>query len=182
MCAAKVLHRLGNLFKKFVQGFSKLVSPMTDLLKGHAQWIWSQSCQDAFEHTNHALTSHPVLIMPDYSKLFEVVSDASVTGLGVVLLQEGRPVAYESRKSNSAERNYTTGEQKLLGVVHAMRSWRCYLEGVEFVVVTDHNPLVFLRTQPTLSRRQVRWSEYLETFTFRWQYPPWQDQSSWSTP
>ena len=163
---------LATYFRRFVQGFSNLVSPMTNLLKGDAHWDWSRCCQDAFGHTKHALTSHPVLVMPDYQKHFEVISDASVTGTGAVLLQEGRPVAYESRKLTSAERNYTTGEQELLGVIHAMRSWRCYLEGVEFTMVTDHNPLIYLQTQPTLSRRQVRWSEYLQMFRFRWQYRP----------
>ena len=60
--------------------------------------------------------------MPDYSIPFGVISDASVTGLGALLLQEGRPVAYESRKLTSAERDCSTGEQELFGVVHAMRS------------------------------------------------------------
>ena len=76
--------------------------------------------------------------MPDYRKPFEVVCDASITGVGAVLLQEGRPIAYESRKLSSSELDYTTGEQELLAVVHAMRAWRCYLEGVEFTMVTDH--------------------------------------------
>lgn len=159
---------LATYFRRFVQGFSKLVSPLTNLLKKDAPFEWSQQCQEAFEGAMFALTNLPVLVLPDYSKPFEVVCDASVTGLGAVLLQQGGPLAYESRKLSSAERNYGTGEQELLAVVHAMRTWRCYLEGVEFVVVTDHNPLVYLQTQPTLSRRQVRWSEYLQAFRFRW--------------
>ena len=163
---------LATYFRRFVQGYSKLVSPLTDLLRGKTQWLWSDKCEQAFQDTKLALTSHPVLVMPDYSKPFEVVCDASVTGLGAVLLQEGKPVAYESRKLSSAEHNYSTGEQELLAVVHAMRSWRCYLEGVEFTMVTDHNPLTYLQTQPNLSRRQVRWSEYLQMFRFRWQYRP----------
>ena len=68
------------------------------------------SCQEAFEGTKHALTSHFVLVMPDYGRPFEVVCDASITGVGGVLLQEGRLVAYESRKLSPAERNHTTGE------------------------------------------------------------------------
>ena len=163
---------LATYFRRFVQGYSKLVSPLTDLLKGDAPWVWSERCQSAFEGAKHALTSSPVLVMPDYHKPFEVVCDASVTGIGAVLLQQGRPVAFESRKLSSAERNYTTGEQELFAVVHAMRTWRCYLEGVEFTMVPDHNPLVYLQTQPNLSRRQVRWSEYLQAFRFRWQYRP----------
>ena len=115
-----------------------------------------------FEHTQHAqhaLTSHPVLVMPDYWKPFEAVSNASVTGNGAVLLQDSRPVAYDSRKVTSAAINYTTGEQELLGVVHAMRSWLLDLEEVEFTMVADHNPLRYLQTRPTLSRRHFRWSD-----------------------
>ena len=105
-------------------------------------------------------------MLPAYNK---VVCDVPLTGIGAVLLQEGGPVAYESKKLSSAERNYTTGEQELFAVVHAMRTWRCYLEGVDSTMVTDHNPLVFLQTQANLSRRQFSWSEYLQAFRFRWQ-------------
>jgi len=163
---------LATYFRRFVQGFSKLVSPMTDLTKGKTPWVWSERCQKAFEDTKQALTSSPALVLPDYSKHFEVVCDASITGIGAVLIQEGRPVAFETKKLSPAEHNYTTGEQELFAVVHAMRTWRCYLEGVEFTMVTDHNPLVYLQTQANLSRRQVRWSEYLQAFRFRWQYRP----------
>ncbi len=112
--------------------------------------------------------------MPDYNQpfLFEVLTDASLDGIGAVLTQNGRPVAYESRKLTPAERNYTTTEQELVAVLHALKAWRSYLEGVEFTVVTDHNPLIWLPTQPNLSRRQVRWSEYLTRFRFNWQYRP----------
>ena len=66
-----------------------------------------------------------------------MVSDASGFGLGAVLLQDGRPVAFESRKLSPAEQNYTVTEQEMLGVVHALKVWRCYLEGSDFTVVTD---------------------------------------------
>eukprot|EP00983_Pelagomonas_calceolata_P027488 863143-Pelagomonas_calceolata.AAC.1 len=87
-------------------------------------------------------------------------------------MQKQRPLAYESRKLRPAEVNYTTGEQELLAVVHALKIWRCYLEVPHFTVVTDHNPLVHLPSQPNLSRRQVRWSEYLQRFHFDWVYKP----------
>ena len=95
--------------------------------------------QASFEDTKHALTSHPVLIMPHYSKPFEVLCDAYVSGVGVVLLQEGRPIAHESKKVLPAEVDYTTGEQGLLAVVHAMRSWRLegYLEGSQWSLITN---------------------------------------------
>ena len=87
-------------------------------------------------------------------------------------MQNSRPLAYESRRLLPAGVNYTVTEQELLAVVHALKIWRCYLEGPKFTVVTDHNPLVHLPTQPNLSGRQARWSEYLQRFTFDWVYRP----------
>jgi hypothetical protein len=102
----------------------------------------------------------------------EVICDASMVGIGAVLTQFGRPIAFESKKLTDAEKNWTTGDQELWAVIHALKIWRCYLEGVKFTVVTDHHPLVHLQSQPSLSRRQARWSEYLQRFQFDWQYRP----------
>ena len=121
----------------------------------------------------YALTYAPVLALPTFGEPFEVICDASIVGIGAILLQKGRPIAFESRKLSHAEKNYTTGEQELTAVVHALRTWRCYLEGADCVVVTDHNPLTYLKSQQVLSRRQARWLEYLEqNFTYRWEYRP----------
>jgi hypothetical protein len=81
-----------------------------------------------------------------------------------VLLQEGQPICFESQKLNDAEKNYHTTESKMLAVVHALKTWRCYLEGATFTVVTDHVSNTFFQTQPSLSRRQARWSEFLQRF------------------
>ena len=120
-----------------------------------------------------ALTNPPALAYPDPDLPFEVISDASVTGCGAILVQAGRPVAYVSSKFTPAEVNYTTGEQELLGVVKALKEWRCYLEGCkELTVITDHNVLTYLPTQHTLSRRQARWSEFLSRFAMQWKHTP----------
>jgi hypothetical protein len=88
-----------------------------------------------------------------------------------VLLQEGHPVAFESRKLNSAELNYNVTEKEMLAVVHALRVWWCYLEGADFTVYTDHVSNTFFQTQPNLSRRQARWLEFLQGFgNFEWKY------------
>eukprot|EP00877_Chromochloris_zofingiensis_P003160 jgi/Chrzof1/12845/Cz07g09130.t1 len=164
---------LANYFRRFVQGYSNLVAPLTSLLRKDAKWVWDDPQKAAFAGVKHALTNAPVLRMPDLEQPFELVADASGFGIGAVLLQHGHPVAFESRKLNTAERNYHTTERELLAVVHALQVWRCYLDSSwGFVCVTDHNPLVWLQTQPNLSPRQTRWSEYLQRFHFRWQYRP----------
>ena len=163
---------LANYFRRFLQGFSKMVAPLTNLTKKTNRWDWTSDCQQAFERVKRALTEAPVLVSPDTTKPYEVISDASGIGLGAVLLQDGRPVAFESRKLSGAEQNYTVTEQEMLGVIHALQTWRCYLEGSEFTVVTDHCPNTFFNTQANLSRRQARWAEFLQRFKFTWEYRP----------
>jgi hypothetical protein len=87
-----------------------------------------------------------------------------------VLLQDGHPIAYESRKLIPAEQRYSVADRELLAVVHALKVWRCYLQGPDFTLITDHKPLVHLNTQPHLSGRQARWQEFLSRFHFTWQY------------
>ena len=105
-----------------------------------------------------------------------MTTDASDFAIGAVLSQvwdDGEhPVAYESRKLNATEGNYATHEKELLAVIHALRTWRHYLLGNHFIVVTDHNSLKYLHTQPNLSRRQARWAEFLAEFDFEIVYRP----------
>ena len=114
---------------------------MTHLTIKDVKYIWTEQCPESFEGVKYALTHAHVLNLPIFGERFEVICDASLLGIGAVLLQKGRPIAFESCKLTPAEKNYTTGEQELTTVVHALRTWRCYLEGSECVVITYHNPL-----------------------------------------
>lgn len=167
---------LSNYFRKFVQGYSTLVEPLTALTRKELIWnnqTWDTKCEQAFQGVKTALTNAPTLIMPNLAQgNYEVICDASLVGIGAVLTQEGKPIAYESSKFSPAERNWTTGEQELWAVIHALQTWRCYLEGVPFKVITDHNPLTHLPTQANLTRKQARWSQYLQQFEFEWEYRP----------
>lgn len=166
---------LANYFRKFIPNYASLTYPLNGLLRKEVPYSWSAACATAFQAVKDALTSAPVLALPDFTHPFEldIISDASGFGLGAILLQNGRPVAYESRQLNAAERNYGTGEQELLAVVHALKVWRCYLEGAaQVTVITDHEPNTFFSSKPTLSRRQARWEEFLSRFHFTWQYKP----------
>jgi hypothetical protein len=101
-----------------------------------------------------------------------VISDASDFGVGAVLLQKGRPVAYFSKKLNDAERNYSTTEKELAGVLYALKEWRCYLLGRTFKVTTDHKSNAFLQEQSSLSPRRARWAEFLQNFGIQWEWAP----------
>ena len=166
---------LATYFRKFVEHFSSIAFPLHQLLKQKRQFFWSEACKKAFFRLKRDLSTAPVLAFPDFqpgAPPFEVICDASEVGVGAILAQGGKAIAYESRRLGPAESKYHPGELELLAVVHALKIWRCYLEGLHFVVITDHNPLIYLQTQPNLSRRQARWSEKLQSFDFDWQYRP----------
>jgi hypothetical protein len=168
---------LCNYFRKFVQGYANLAAPLTSLTSGSqgkksVPIQWSDAAQQAFDGLKQAMSSAPVLKLPDWSKPFVVQTDASGVAIGAVLMQDGHPIAYESRKMIPAELNYHAGEQELLAVIHALTVWRCYLEGAEFTVVTDHNPNTFMASKPDLRGRKARWSEFLQRFHFTWVYKP----------
>ena len=163
---------LVQYFKRFIKDLSTILVPLTHLTKNNTPFNWSQDCQTAFDEVKSLLSTAPVLAMPDPTKRYTVYTDASIYGCGGVLMQEGRPVAYCGKKFDQTMTNWTTTEQELFGLVHALETWRCYLEGVQFDLFTDHQPLVWLRTQPNLSRKQSRWLLYIQRFDMELKYIP----------
>jgi hypothetical protein len=106
----------------FIEGFSKIARPMTALLAKKVEFKWTPACQKSFETLKERLTTTPVLILLDVHKPFSVYCDASYTGLGCVLMQEGRVVAYSSRQLKIHEKNYPTHDLELAAVVHALKT------------------------------------------------------------
>jgi len=163
---------LSNYFRRFIQSYSTICAPLTSMTKQDTPWVWSTECQQAFDAVKAALTSAPVLAFPEAHLPYTIISDASLLGTGAVLLQNEQPICFTSSKFSPAELNYTTTDQEFLAVIRALVEWRCYLEGGKYpvTIVTDHNALTFMPTQSTMSRRQARWSEYLQRFNHTWQY------------
>jgi hypothetical protein len=112
--------------------------------------MWSEACEKAFHTLRQHLTSAPVLVQPDNSKPFEVFYDASGTGLGCVLMQEGRVIAYASR---ALRPHYPTHDLELVAVVHALKIWRHYLMGNRCNIFTNHKSLKYIFTQSELNMR-----------------------------
>ncbi|XP_025640966.1 uncharacterized mitochondrial protein AtMg00860-like [Arachis hypogaea] len=95
---------LANYYQRFIKGYFAKAAPLTDLLKKNYSCEWSKECQKGFDELKAAITEGPVLALPDYSKVFKVHTDASDYAIGGVLMQEGHPIAFESRKLNDTER------------------------------------------------------------------------------
>ena len=165
---------LAQYFSKFIPCYAIMTTCLRALMRETAVWKWTEQCENAFQDVKKALATDPVLATPDPDLPFEVIVDACQTGVGAVLMQDNRPVAFAGRQLNSAETRYHTTDQELLAVMFALQHWRCYLQGAvhPFTLVTDHHPNTYLNTQPTLSRRQARWSEKLQEYDFLWQYKP----------
>ena len=141
---------LANYFRNFIIGWANLVAPLQLLLKQTESFVWTTECNTAFVGLENALCEAPVLALPDLDRPFEAICDACGVGLGAVLMQDGRPIAFEGKCMSPAEQKYGVGEQELLAVIHALELWRCYRDGVEFTVVTDHSPNTFFATKTLL--------------------------------
>jgi ribonuclease HI len=118
------------------------------------------------------LTTAPILVLPDVHKPFLVYCDVSYTGLGCVLMQEGKVVAYSSRQLKVHENNYPTHDLELVAVVHALKTWRHYLYGQKCDIYTDHKSLKYIFTQSELNLRQQRWLELIKDYELEIHYHP----------
>jgi hypothetical protein len=163
---------LAGYYRRFIKGFSKIVKPLTTLLEKGKEFKWDEKCQASFEELKKRLTTTPVLIMPDIHKGFDVYCDAYQQGLGCVLMQEGKVVAYASRQLRKHEQNYPTHDLELAAVVHALKIWRHYMIGNKCQIFTDHKSLKYIFSQKDLNLRQIRWLELIKDYDLDIQYHP----------
>ncbi|WVZ59143.1 hypothetical protein U9M48_009335 [Paspalum notatum var. saurae] len=161
---------LAGYYRRFIKDFSKIAKPMTSLTKKNAKFVWGPKCEEGFRELKKLLTTAPVLAQPDVTKPFDVYCDASGQGLGCVLMQEGRVIAYASRQLRKHETNYPTHDLELAAVVHALKIWRHYLLGNTCHIYTDHKSLKYIFTQPELNMRQRRWLELIKDYDLEIHY------------
>ncbi|WVZ52712.1 hypothetical protein U9M48_003748 [Paspalum notatum var. saurae] len=157
---------------RFIESFSRIAKPMTSLLEKGVPFIWTKERQTAFDELKKRLTTAPVLTLPDLTKGFTVYCDASKEGLGCVLMQEGKVIAYASRQLRKHEINYPTHDLELAAVVHALKIWRHYLFGNRCEIYTNHKSLKYIFTQNELNMRQRRWLELIKDYDLEIHYHP----------
>ena len=163
---------LAGYYRRFVEGFSKIARPLTNLMKKNAKFQWTDACEKSFQELKQRLVTAPVLTIPSESGNFVVYSDASKNGLGAVLMQNGRVIAYASRQLKEYERNYPTHDLELAAVVFALKIWRHHLYGEKCEIYTDHKSLRYIFTQKELNMRQRRWLELVKDYDCIINYHP----------
>lgn len=162
-----------NFYRRFIEGYSRISAPLTELTRKERQFDWTPRAQEAFEELKERFTRAPVLAVFNPELEITVETDASDFAIGACLSQKQkdgtlRPIAYYSRKMTPAELNYDVHDKELLAIVIAFEQWRVYLEGSKYPVSvqTDHKNLTTFTTTKILNRRQVRWAEALASYNF----------------
>ena len=147
-------------YRKFLKNYGKIAKPLTKLLKKNQKFIFDEKCKNSFETLKSKITSAPILQYPADNKMFSITTDASNLAIGGVLTQSydgvDLPIAYYSYTLNKAEQKYSTIEKKCLAIIKTFKNFHHFLYGREFLVKTDHRPLVWLNSVKDPTSRLVR--------------------------
>ncbi|GJW60013.1 putative reverse transcriptase domain-containing protein [Tanacetum coccineum] len=163
---------LAGYYRRFIKGFSKIAKPMTKLTQKSVKFDWGEKVDAAFQLLKQKLCTALILALPEGSENFMVYCDASHKGLGAVLMQREKVIAYASCQLKIHEKNYTTHDLELRIVVFALKMWRYYLYDTKCVVFTDHKSLQHILDQKELNMRQRRWLELLSDYDCEIRYHP----------
>jgi hypothetical protein len=166
---------LAGFYRRFVKDFSTIAAPMNELTKKEIPFKWGDAQDKSFQALKDKLTSAPLLMLPDFGKTFEIECDASSVGIGGVLMQEGKPIAYFSEKLNGPTLNYSVYDKKLYALVRSLETWQHYLWTKEFVIHSSHESLKHLKNQLKLNHRHAKWSEFTESFPYIVKYKKGKD-------
>ncbi|GKC52871.1 reverse transcriptase domain-containing protein [Tanacetum coccineum] len=164
--------RLVGYYRRFIKDFSKIANSLTELTQKNKKYIWGKDQETAFQLLKQKLCEAPILALPEGNDDFVVYCDASLQGLGAVLMQREKVIAYASRQLKPHEENYTTHDLELGAVVFALKIWRHYLYGTKCTVFTDHKSLQHILDQKELNMRQRRWLELLVDYDYEIRYHP----------
>ncbi|KAL8093144.1 hypothetical protein AgCh_035145 [Apium graveolens] len=163
---------LAGYYRRFVKDFSKIASPLTKLTRKNEKFVWTEKCEESFQELKRRLVTAPVLALPDETGNFVIYSDASLKGLGCVLMQHDKVIAYASRQLKPHELKYPVHDLELAAIVFALKLWCHYLYGEKCDIYTDHKSLKYIFTQKDLNMRQRRWLELIKDYDCSINYHP----------
>ncbi len=163
--ALKSFLGLASYYRKFIKNFVKIIAPLTNLLKKSTIiYEWEGACNKAFETLKGIFMKALVLKLPNFDKDFEIHFDAFDFAIRGVLVQKGRPMAFDNKKLSEMKRKWPTHEKEMWVVIHCLKTWGHYISSKDVVVWTDNVTLKDFAIQPKLSLKQVRWQDTLTLF------------------
>ncbi|GJR25929.1 reverse transcriptase domain-containing protein [Tanacetum coccineum] len=162
---------LVGYYQRFIEGFLKIAKPLTELTQKN-KYIWGEDQESAFQLLKQKLCEAPILALPEGNNDFVIYCDASHQGLGAVLMQREKVIAYASQQLKPHKENYTTHDLELGAVVFALKIWRYYLYDTKCSVFTDHKSLQHILDQKELNMRQRRWLKLLKDYDCETRYHP----------
>ncbi|XP_058732695.1 uncharacterized protein LOC131604261 [Vicia villosa] len=162
---------LTGFYRRFVQNYASLAAPLTDLLRS-TKFSWSTEADSAFTMLKNKMTNMPVLALPDFTKIFNIDTDASGIAIGAVLSQEGHPIAFFSKKLCPRMQAASVYVREMLAITESVKKWRQYLIGHKFHIYTDQKSLRDLLLQRIQTPEQQRWTAKLQGFDFEISYKP----------
>ena len=160
---------LTGYYRKFIPDYGKICQPLYNLTKKDG-FVWNNSSTEAFEQLKQIMSSPQVLTLPNFTQTFVVECDASGNGIGAVLQQNRRPIAFFSQALGPKNQALSTYERELIAIVHAVRKWQNYLQGRHFIIKTDHSSLKYFLGQRTNTQFQQKWVSKLLGFDYEIQY------------
>uniref|UniRef100_W8BY62 RNA-directed DNA polymerase n=1 Tax=Ceratitis capitata TaxID=7213 RepID=W8BY62_CERCA len=176
---------LSGYYRRFIKDYAHISKPLTKYLRGenghvkskhskHISISFDNDAKQAFQKLKNILSSEDVLLQhPDYSKPFEITTDASSVALGAVLSQGGKPITMISRTLSKTEEHYATNERELLAIVWAFQKLRHYLYGVKDIYIyTDHQPLTYALSEKNPNSKLKRWTAFIDSYSPRYFYKP----------
>ncbi|GJY85501.1 reverse transcriptase domain-containing protein, partial [Tanacetum coccineum] len=163
---------LTGYYRRLIENVFNIAKSLTILTQKSNTFDWGEEQERAFQTLKDKLCNAHVLALPNGPEDFVVYYDASSLGLGCVLMQRGKVIAYASRKLKIHEKNYTTHDLELGAVVFALKIWRHYLYGTKSVIYTDHKSLQHIFSQKELNMRQRRWIELFSDYDCEIRYHP----------
>jgi hypothetical protein len=147
---------LTRYYRNFVKNYGKIAAPLTALLKKNS-FTWTLAAAQAFQTLNMVMCTTPVLALPNFMKTFVLECDASGKGIGVVLMQEGRPLAFTNKQLSEINLGKSIYEKEMLAIMHVVDLWRPYLLGQLFQIKTNHQSLKYFMEQRISSSEQQKW-------------------------
>jgi hypothetical protein len=145
-------HGLASFYRKFIRNFSGISAPMMDTVrKRYKSFHWTEEAEKSFKLLKAKITGQPVLVLPNFSKTFQVRCDTSGFVIGAVVSQDNRPITYFSEKLNETKLKYSTYDKEFYAVIQALKKWRHYFVPKEFVLYRNNHALKFITRQEKLN-------------------------------